>query len=324
MENVPPPLAPFAPPPPPIPLADVPAGPRRPRWRSAVFLLIVGLYPLLIGVLGHFLGGGQPSTGPALPPDVRGLLLVSLENFGLFALLFAAGWFFGRPRPADLFIRPMRWWDWLWGALWSVGVRVGVAVALFAVLLPFIMVKMARSGTTDPEASRQVETMMQQYRPKVEALVDFQALTHPLYLLVACTLLSFVTAGLREELWRAGFISSVQDLLPDSWRRAGAPRPGESAVSAGWRRLLLHVPAVLLASVIFGLGHVIQGPGAVVMTGVVGLILGLVMVGHRSLWTAVIAHGFFDATTFVLLGLLVRYHDVLEKFQPGITKQIGL
>lgn len=103
-----------------------------------MFLLIVGLYPLLIGVLGHFVGGGE-SAGPALPPDVRGLLLVSVENFGLFALLFAAGWFFGRPRPADLFIRPMRWWDWLWGALWSVGVRVGVAVALFAVLMPFIL-----------------------------------------------------------------------------------------------------------------------------------------------------------------------------------------
>ena len=321
METSPPPLLP--------PANAVPGVPpilpvvRRPRWRAVVFLLIVGFYPLLLGVLGHFSGGGQEKAGAALPSSVRGLVMVSIENFGLFALLFAAAWFFGRPRPVDLFLRPMRWWDWLWGALWSVGVRFGVLVLIMTVFLPVIAVRMAQSGASGPEASKQVEASMQQYRPKVEALVDLQALADPLYLLVACTLLSFVTAGLREELWRAGFITSVQDLLPDSWIEAARPRPGDSAFRAGWRHLRCHLPAVLLGSVVFGLGHLIQGPGAVVLTGVVGLILGLVMVAHRSLWTAVIAHGFFDATTFLLLGLLVRYKDVLEKLQPGISQQLG-
>jgi hypothetical protein len=210
METSPPPLLP--------PANAVPGVPpilpvvRRPRWRAVVFLLIVGFYPLLLGVLGHFSGGGQEKAGAALPSSVRGLVMVSIENFGLFALLFAAAWFFGRPRPVDLFLRPMRWWDWLWGALWSVGVRFGVLVLIMTVFLPVIAVRMAQSGASGPEASKQVEASMQQYRPKVEALVDLQALADPLYLLVACTLLSFVTAGLREELWRAGFITSVQDL----------------------------------------------------------------------------------------------------------------
>jgi membrane protease YdiL (CAAX protease family) len=40
---------------------------------------------------------------------------------------------------------------------------------------------------------------------------------------------------------------------------------------------------------------------AVLFAGVLGLGLGLIMVFHRSIWPAVLAHGFFDATTMALL-----------------------
>jgi hypothetical protein len=36
------------------------------------------------------------------------------------------------------------------------------------------------------------------------------------------------------------------------------------------------------------------------MAGVLGLSLGLIMVLHRSIWPAVFAHGFFDATSMAL------------------------
>ncbi|MSU32768.1 MAG: CPBP family intramembrane metalloprotease [Pedosphaera sp.] len=303
------------------PLAEQPY---RPRWRSWVFLIVVGFYPLLISLLGSIVDSGQESRKAALPSDVWGLTLASLQNFGIFAALFATASFFGRPTRAELFWAPMRWIDWLRGLLWSVGVRLIILVLLLAVLMPIIAAQMILRGNTGPEASKQVEAQMQEYRPKVEALVDLQALANPLYLLVACTLLSFITAGLREELWRSGFMAAVTDLLPDSWKDTRLRKPSETALKHWFRRGRSKGVAVGLASIIFGLGHLLQGPGAVVLTGVVGLILGLVMLGHRSLWTAVIAHGFFDTTTFFLLGLLVRYRESIEKLAPGLFKQLGL
>jgi membrane protease YdiL (CAAX protease family) len=51
------------------------------------------------------------------------------------------------------------------------------------------------------------------------------------------------------------------------------------------------------------------------MTGVLGLGLGSILVFHRSLWIAVLAHGFFDASTFFFLWWLDRVgllKDVLK------------
>jgi membrane protease YdiL (CAAX protease family) len=38
------------------------------------------------------------------------------------------------------------------------------------------------------------------------------------------------------------------------------------------------------------------------------------MLFHRSLWVAVLAHGFFDATSFALLALVERL-GILEKLK---------
>jgi len=44
-----------------------------------------------------------------------------------------------------------------------------------------------------------------------------------------------------------------------------------------------------------------QGPVAVGLTTLLGFGLGVIMVLHRSIWPAVIAHGMFDATSLALL-----------------------
>jgi membrane protease YdiL (CAAX protease family) len=47
--------------------------------------------------------------------------------------------------------------------------------------------------------------------------------------------------------------------------------------------------------------HLRMGILAAVGAGVLGLFLGLIIVLHKSIWPAVIAHGLFDAATLALL-----------------------
>ena len=42
------------------------------------------------------------------------------------------------------------------------------------------------------------------------------------------------------------------------------------------------------------------------MASVLGLLLGIIMVVHKSIWPAVIAHGMFDATTFALIPIVLQ------------------
>ena len=137
------------------------------------------------------------------------------------------------------------------------------------------------------------------FRPKIENLLDLGALRDPVYLLLTLTLVSFVVAGLREELWRAGMMTAFTALLPARWRN----RWGQAA-------------AITFAAVIFGLGHLPQGAAGVVLTGVLGLGLGWIMTFHRSLWVAVLAHGFFDATSFIGIWALER-SGLLKQLIPG-------
>jgi membrane protease YdiL (CAAX protease family) len=100
----------------------------------------------------------------------------------------------------------------------------------------------------------------------------------------------FVVAGFREELWRAGVLAGFAALWPS---RFGSIKG----------QLL----AVGIAAVLFGIGHFSQGALAVVMTAVLGFLLGVIMVFHRSIWPAVLAHGAFNATSFLVLPLVGEY-----------------
>jgi len=68
-----------------------------------------------------------------------------------------------------------------------------------------------------------------------------------------------------------------------------------------------------VAAVIFGLGHLPQGVLAVAMTGLLGFGLGVIMVLHRSIWPAVIAHGMFDATSLALIPWALEKLQELQK-----------
>jgi membrane protease YdiL (CAAX protease family) len=119
----------------------------------------------------------------------------------------------------------------------------------------------------------------------VENVVDVAALQdNPAYYWLTLTVVSFVVAGLREELWRASFLAGMKKL----W-------PGRFGSTFG------QIGAVVIAAVIFGLAHLSMGSVAAFMAGLLGLGLGLIMVLHRSIWPAVLAHGFFDATSMALI-----------------------
>lgn len=96
--------------------------------------------------------------------------------------------------------------------------------------------------------------------------------------------MSFVVAGLREELWRPAFLAGLRTLWP---QRFGS-RPGQIA-------------AVAIAAILFGFGHLGPGPVAVLFAGRLGFGPGLILVFHRSIWPAVVAHGMLDATSLALL-----------------------
>jgi membrane protease YdiL (CAAX protease family) len=55
------------------------------------------------------------------------------------------------------------------------------------------------------------------------------------------------------------------------------------------------------AAVVFGFGHTLQGSLAVLHAGLMGFGFGLIIIFHRSIWPAVIAHGLFDAISFALI-----------------------
>ena len=96
-----------------------------------------------------------------------------------------------------------------------------------------------------------------------------------------------VSASRRRKvclIWRGGTLAALRAL----WPRAFDSRRGQ-------------IIAVALIAVVFGVGHLGQGVIGVVVTGFLGLLLGLIMVFHKSIWPAVIAHGMFDAVSLALL-----------------------
>ncbi len=237
--------------------------------------MLVAAYPLFIGLIGL---GNNEANGPALSSGARGLLIACMLQMAIFGLVIGLAWIASRASRDDLL---WRWRGGLWpvplGIGYSVGLRllVGiVAVGIGAILILTGIVSMAS-----------LEKFTLANRPDVEAVVDVSAMRNdPLYFWLTLTLVSFVVAGFREELWRAAVLAGLRKL----W-------PGCFGTKAG------QIGAVGVAAVIFGIGHLPQGLLAVAMTGLLGFGLGLIMVLHRSIWPAVIAHGMFDATSLALI-----------------------
>ncbi len=259
-------------------------------WRWWVWCAILTPYPIVLGtlpILLKHLGGLTLDTQSVLPSTTRELGWVAAENLGLFFVLLLLAWIAARPSPGDLFLSggvriPGRTLSSYWllplGILYSIGVRIPVSLCLgMAIGVAYLL------NHGDPAA-------LQAYRPKIEEVIDPSALADPLYFFLTLTLLSFVVAGFREELWRTAVLVGLLRILPSGWQG----RKG---------RLLV----LTVSSLVFGLGHLPQGPAGVLATTILGFLLGGITLYHRSLWLAVLAHGFFDAASFAILRLVQQY-----------------
>jgi len=251
-----------------------PAVPRS-RLRWWIHLLVIGSYPVILGVLGI---SRYSESGPALTHSSKGLVITSVFQLVSFGIVFGLGWLASRASRDDLLLRwRPRFWTIPLGIVYSVGLRLAVgfaALVLFSMLVATGIVSFDRA-----------QSFAQTNRPDVSALVDISAIRHdPLYFWLTLTLVSFVVAGLREELWRSACLAGLRTLWPAIY----GSKPGQ-------------VAAVAVAAVVFGLGHLALGPLGVAAATLLGFGLGLIMVLHQSIWPAVIAHGMFDATTFALL-----------------------
>lgn len=259
---------------PPVLSAPDPAPPVA-RWRSILMVLALLVMPPLLGLVGESRTGATPDA-VALPSTVSGLLQVCMLNAVLFLVLAAGVAALGRPSWAELWARSRCGWQaWALGLGYSVAFRIGLGVLLtaavaFKTLVLFFQGKKLES--------------LEGFRPQIENMLDPTVLRDPVYLLLVTTVVSFVVAGLREELWRAAVFAGLE-----RWRRG---------ILSTWKGRAL---ASALAAVVFGIGHLPQGISGVFLTGTLGFGLGLILLGHRSLWVAVLAHGFFNATSFVLL-----------------------
>lgn len=277
-------------PPPPVEALPASVSPTPlPRWRWWVFLLVIASYPLLIGILGL---GATEAQGPALASEARGLLVACAVQLVIFSVFFGIAWFAARATREDLR------WRWL-GGFWPIPLGIGYSVALrmlvgIAAALVVGVLLLTRVVTL-----AQLQEFTMANRPDVESIVDVSAMReNPLYFWLTLTLVSFVVAGLREELWRAGVLAGLAKL----WPRWFGSRLGQ-------------VAAALVAAVIFGFGHVGQGILAVGMTALLGFGLGLIMIFHRSIWPAVIAHGMFDATSLALIPWAL---EQLQQVKPAV------
>ena len=201
-----------------------------------------------------------------------------------FGFVFGLALYASRASRDDLLLRwrgkfsPM-----LLGVGYSIALRLAVGIIAVAVSAVLVVTRVM-----SPDS---LQHFAYSNRPDVEAVVDVAAMrNNPVYFWLVITVVSFVVAGLREELWRSAFIAGTRALWP---KRFGS-RAGQ-------------IVAVAIASVIFGLGHLAMGPIAVCFAGLLGFGLGLIMVLHRSIWPAVFAHGMFDATSMALIPWVMEF-----------------
>jgi uncharacterized protein len=78
----------------------------------------------------------------------------------------------------------------------------------------------------------------------------------------------------------------------------------ERAAALGRHSPAAYVVAMVVVSVLFGVGHWYQGPAGVVGSIFSGLVFGaLCLAGGRNLWLPILAHGFSDTIGLVLIYL---------------------
>jgi membrane protease YdiL (CAAX protease family) len=257
------------------------------RWRWWIHLILITSYILLVAAVGL---ARSKSHRPALSHTTSGLLLTCALELLSFGFVFGLAWLASRASLDDLLLRwrahvlPV-----VLGVAYSVGLRIAVGIA--TAMAAFVLLA-AHVTTMDS-----MQDFLVKNRPGIENAVDVEAMgDNPAYYILTLTLVSFGVAGLREELWRSSFLAGMKALWP---RQFGST--------------IGQVCAVFFAAIIFGLAHLSMGIIAALMAGVLGVCLGLIMVFHRSIWPAVFAHGFFDATSMALIPWAMQLMQHLPK-----------
>jgi membrane protease YdiL (CAAX protease family) len=110
----------------------------------------------------------------------------------------------------------------------------------------------------------------------------FESMMQSPALLVAFTVLVVIAGGLREELQRAFLLHRFEQHL-------GGAKLG-----------------VLVTSIAFGLGHVVQGWDAVVVTGLLGATWGVMYLRRRSVVGTVTSHALFNTAQVTAAAFLSR------------------
>lgn len=246
------------------------------RRRWWLYFILINLYVLSFGFSGLFVTEASHGTS-RVSPSLR-LLFNAAVEMAEFGLVFGLAFYLSRVTPDDLLLRWRGILKSLWqGAAYSVALRLSVGFLIrlmfFALLVSGIM------------APYQMLDIGAAHNSGVERIVSTSALHHDqVFFWLSLTVVSFVLAGLREELWRAAFFAGARALWPQSFKS----RLGQVGVAA-------------FAAVIFGFGHTLQGSLSVLHAGLMGFGFGLIMIFHRSIWPAVIAHGLFDATSMTIM-----------------------
>lgn len=245
----------------------------RSRWW--IHLILITGYILAVGLFGLKRRGTHTAL---LSQTVGGLLSVCALELLVFGMIFGLACFASRATRDDLLLR----WQGttkpvLWGAGYSVALRLALAALVIAIGIGLLATRVMSLDS--------LKELFSTHRPGVETIIDVAAMrNNPAYFWLTLTVVSFVVAGLREELWRSAFLAGMKALWP---QRFGS-RAGQ-------------VLAVIICATVFGLGHLAMGSLAVCMAGFIGVGLGLIMIFHGSIWPAVIAHGIFDATSMAML-----------------------
>jgi membrane protease YdiL (CAAX protease family) len=241
-------------------------------------------------LIGGYFAAAIPAAFIKQPPNqtvfnsTQTLVLASVFEILFFSLVFGLAWLASRASADDLLLKWRQgWWTILLGIGYSVAMRIALAIVLFGAIAILMATKIV-----DRES---ISTFAANTRTPVERMVNISAMQNdPTYFWLTITLASFVVAGLREELWRSGTLAAMRNLWPNKF----GDRNGQ-------------IVAVVLIAMVFGLAHLSLGVIAATMASVLGLLLGIIMVLHRSVWPAVIAHGMFDATTFALIPIALQH-----------------
>src|SRR6476469_3971960 len=173
-----------------------------PRWRWWIHFLLIGGYffPGLIEGL-YF-----TPRHPLLMHSGQGLLIVCGLNLVIFTIVFLLGWLASRASSDEWLLRwRPGWWVVPLGVGYSIAIRLGLAVTGFIVVLFLLITQLVNVQSLGNFAL--------QNPPRIDRLIDVGALrTNRAYYWLSLTLVSFVTAGLREELWRAATLAGMRAL----------------------------------------------------------------------------------------------------------------